>query len=79
MRIKLKSTVSALVASPFIGAIFVTSSFAAADVCNARTARIAANAGDYQTLCDCTHVTPSFLKRLQTRSDFESTLAFTGE
>ncbi|RBW60118.1 hypothetical protein, partial [Ruegeria sp. A3M17] len=79
MRVKQKSSVSLLVVSPFVGALMVTTAHAAPEVCNGRTARIAANAGDYQTLCDCKQVTPSFLERLQRRSDFESTLAVTGQ
>ena len=69
---------AAWVAAPIFGVLAAGSAAAAPEVCNWKTARDAANSGDYTTMCDCTHVTPSFLQRLQNRSDFSTTLQNTG-
>ncbi|WP_196223457.1 hypothetical protein, partial [Roseibium sp. RKSG952] len=79
MRKSTRAGMAALVAAPFLGLTAAGSAMAQPEVCDARTARIAANAGDYAAMCECTHVTPSFLKRLQKRSDFETTLLNTGQ
>lgn len=49
------------------------------EICTRSTARQAANAGDYQTLCDCGVVTRGFLTVLQRRGDFGETLQNTSE
>lgn len=72
-----KRTLGALVAAPVFGLLLTSSVAAAPEVCNGRTARALANAGDYTGLCDCAQVTPSFLRQLQRRSDFETTLSVT--
>lgn len=73
-----KQKLGALTAVPFMGILMVGSAAAAPETCNWKTARDYANAGDYAALCDCAQVTPSFLERLQSRSDFETTLTVTG-
>ena len=78
MRNLMSNKLSALVAAPFMGVFLAGSASAAPEVCNWRTARDLANAGDYTALCECAQVTPSFLERLQKRSDFETTLQVTG-
>ena len=77
MRHIMSNKVGALVAAPFMGAFLAGSAAAAPEVCNWRTARDLANAGDYTALCECTQITPSFMERLQMRSDFETTLQVT--
>ena len=69
-----KLGISVLVAAPFLSVVVAGGAQASTEVCNWKTARDAANRGDYTAMCDCTQVTPSFLKRLQTRSDFATTL-----
>ncbi|KUJ82048.1 hypothetical protein [Ruegeria profundi] len=69
-----KVRVPALIAAPFLTVIAAGTVAAAPEVCNWKTARDAANRGDYRALCECQQVTPSFLERLQTRSDFATTL-----
>jgi hypothetical protein len=73
-----KQKLGALAIAPFVGVFMVGSAAAAPETCNWKTARDLANAGDYAGLCDCAQVTPSFLERLQRRSDFETTLSVTG-
>ncbi|WP_217354781.1 hypothetical protein [Ruegeria atlantica] len=73
-----KHKLGALAIAPFMGVLMAGSAAAASEVCNAKTARDAANSGDYAALCSCSQVTPSFLKQLQKRSDFETTLVNTG-
>lgn len=74
-----RERVTVWVAVPIIGLLTAGTALAQPEVCDARTARMAANAGDFATICACTHVTPSFLARLQNRSDFDRTLGFTAE
>ncbi|MDA7965002.1 hypothetical protein [Ruegeria sp.] len=78
MRKLTKHGLGAVVAVPVMGLMAASSAAAASETCNWRTARDLANAGYYTALCDCTQVTPSFLERLQQRSDFETTLQVTG-
>ncbi|MES0824119.1 hypothetical protein [Ruegeria sp. SCP11] len=70
----LKLGIPALVAAPLLTVMAASNAAAAPEVCNWKTARDAANRGDYQAMCDCQQVTPSFLERLQSRSDFATTL-----
>ncbi|WP_052265244.1 hypothetical protein [Ruegeria sp. ANG-R] len=65
---------AAFVAAPFIG--FMATGVAAAEpqICTVNTARLAANEGDFDTLCGCSHVTRGFVTHLQKRSDFDSIL-----
>ncbi len=69
-----KTGMTALVAAPFIGVMSSSAAVAEAQVCTVNTARSAANSGDYGTLCDCSHVTPGFVKHLQKRSDLPDIL-----
>lgn len=73
-----KQMLGAVIAVPVFGMVMIGSAAAAPETCNWKTARNLANAGDYAGLCDCVQVTPSFLNRLQKRSDFEATLSVTG-
>lgn len=70
---------AAWVVAPFLGVAAASAAMAEPQVCNANTARIAANNGDYAALCGCSQVTPSFLSHLQTRADFGSVLANTSQ
>lgn len=70
---------AAWVVAPFLGVAAASAAMAEPQVCNANTARIAANDGDYASLCGCSQVTPSFLSHLQQRSDFGSVLANTSQ
>ncbi len=70
----MKTGMVALLAAPFIGVMSSSASVAEAQVCTVNTARSAANSGDYGTLCDCSHVTPGFVKHLQNRSDLPDIL-----
>ncbi|WP_211198541.1 hypothetical protein, partial [Ruegeria haliotis] len=72
-----KQNLGAIVAVPFFGIVMISSAAADPGTCNWKTARNLANSGDYAALCDCAQVTPSFLERLQKRSDFETTLSVT--
>ncbi|WP_170581734.1 hypothetical protein [Ruegeria arenilitoris] len=74
-----KSGMAAWVVAPFLGVAAASAAMAEPQVCNANTARIAANDGDYATLCGCSQVTPSFLSHLQQRADFGSVLANTSQ
>ncbi len=69
-----KTGMTALVAAPFIGVMSSSAAVAEAQVCTVNTARSAANSGDYGTLCNCSHVTPGFVKHLQKRSDLPDIL-----
>ncbi|WP_029621981.1 hypothetical protein [Ruegeria conchae] len=70
----MKTEMVALVAAPFIGVMSSSAAVAEAQVCTVNTARSAANSGDYGSLCDCSHVTPGFIKHLQKRSDLPDIL-----
>ncbi len=72
-----KPALIAWIAAPTLGVMASGAALAQPQVCDAKTARIAANAADYGAMCACTHVTPSFLSHLQNRPDFETTLANT--
>ncbi|WP_170476637.1 hypothetical protein [Ruegeria arenilitoris] len=72
-----RKVLGAAIAAPALGAMMLGSAEAAQDVCDWRTARNIASSGNYAALCDCTHVTPSFIKRLQNRADFSDTLQAT--
>ncbi|WP_170357152.1 hypothetical protein [Ruegeria arenilitoris] len=74
-----KSGMAAWVVAPFLGVAAASAAMAEPQVCNANTARIAANNGDYAALCGCSQVTPSFLSHLQQRADFGSVLANTSQ
>lgn len=65
---------AALVAAPFIGFMTPGAAIAEPQVCSVNTARSAANEGDFDTLCGCSHVTRGFVTHLQKRSDFDSIL-----
>ncbi len=65
---------AALVAAPFIGVMATGAAIAEPQTCTVNTARVAANEGDFDTLCGCSHVTRGFVSHLQTRSDFASIL-----
>ncbi|WP_217352140.1 hypothetical protein [Ruegeria sp. HKCCA5763] len=73
-----KQALGAVFVAPVLGLVMISSASAAPEVCTGKTARSLANAGDYAGLCDCVQVTPSFLERLQRRSDFETTLQVVG-
>lgn len=70
---------AAWVVAPFLGVATASAAMAEPQVCNANTARIAANTGDYAALCGCSQVTPSFLSHLQQRADFGSVIANTSQ
>lgn len=74
-----KSGMAAWVVAPFLGVATASAAMAEPQVCNANTARIAANTGDYAALCGCSQVTPSFLSHLQQRADFGSVIANTSQ
>lgn len=74
-----KTGMATLVAAPFIGLMASSSAMAETRVCNANTARTAANNADYSTLCGCAQITPSFITHLQNRSDFGSILTGTSQ
>ncbi len=65
---------AALVAAPFIGVMATGAAIAEPQTCTVNTARVAANEGDFDTLCGCSHVTRGFVSHLQNRSDFASIL-----
>ncbi|WP_171233997.1 hypothetical protein [Ruegeria sp. HKCCA6837] len=73
-----KQALGAVFVAPVLGLVMIGSASAAPEVCTGKTARSLANAGDYAGLCDCVQVTPSFLERLQRRSDIETTLQVVG-
>lgn len=72
----MKKTVSmiALATLPFLSLSAAQTAIAQEQICSRSTAREAASAQDYQTLCDCGVVTRGFLNVLQQRSDFADTL-----
>ncbi|WP_170340017.1 hypothetical protein [Ruegeria arenilitoris] len=74
-----KSGMAAWVVAPLLGVAAASAAIAEPQVCNANTARVAANNGDYAALCGCSQVTPSFLSHLQQRADFGSVLANTSQ
>ncbi len=65
---------AALVAAPFIGVMATGAAIAEPQTCTVNTARVAANEGDFDTLCSCSQVTRGFVSHLQNRSDFASIL-----
>ncbi len=65
---------AALVAAPFIGVMATGAAIAEPQTCTVNTARVAANEGDFDTLCGCSQVTRGFVSHLQKRSDFASIL-----
>ncbi len=74
MRRNTRVGMAALVAAPFIGLIATGAAMAESQVCTVNTARVAANNGDYDTLCECSQVTRGFVSYLQKRSDFDTIL-----
>lgn len=77
MRIEMKRGLVALVSAPILGLMAASAAMAEPEICNRNTARIAANGGDMDTLCGCSHVTPGFLTQLQRHADFGNVLQAT--